>query len=161
MLGTFGFSYVGLIYLLMLFIPNIIWSKFQPHGYKNIVGKEHKVLIIFERVGQVCVTCTVIIFNDYNLNPFTLWSLWFIASFVLMLLYELAWVRYFTSKHTLNAMYEPFFGIPVPLALLPVCAFLLLGIYGKVIWLILAAIILGIGHVGIHLQHYHIIKKQK
>lgn len=23
----FGFSYVGLIYLLMLFIPNIIWTK--------------------------------------------------------------------------------------------------------------------------------------
>ena len=33
MLGHFGFSYVGLIYLLMLFIPNIIWSKNQPIDY--------------------------------------------------------------------------------------------------------------------------------
>ena len=28
-----GFSYVGLIYLLMLFIPNIFWTKNQPIGY--------------------------------------------------------------------------------------------------------------------------------
>ena len=161
MLGTFGFSYVGLIYLLMLFVPNMIWSKFKPHGYNNIVVKENKVFVIFERVGQVCVTCMVLIFSDFNLKPFTLWSLWLISSFLFMLLYELAWIRYFTSKHTLKAMYGSFFGIPVPLALLPVCAFLLLGIYGKVIWLILAAVILGIGHVGIHLQHYLTIKKYK
>lgn len=27
MLGHFGFSYVGMLYLLMLFLPNIIWIK--------------------------------------------------------------------------------------------------------------------------------------
>jgi hypothetical protein len=41
----------------------------------------------------------------------------------------------------------------VPLASLPVIAFLLLGIYGKVIWLIASAILIGIGHIGIHIQH--------
>lgn len=30
---------------------------------------------------------------------------------------------------------------------------LFLGIYGKVIWLIVSAVIIGIGHIGIHLQH--------
>ena len=29
----FGFSYEGLLYLLMLFIPNIIWTKYKPEGY--------------------------------------------------------------------------------------------------------------------------------
>lgn len=29
----------------------------------------------------------------------------------------------------------------------------LLGVYGKVLWLMLSVMILGIGHVGIHLQH--------
>lgn len=59
MLGSLGFSYVGLIYLLMLFIPNIIWSKNQPIDYNNI--QENKVLLSFERVGQVCCTCSVLI----------------------------------------------------------------------------------------------------
>lgn len=29
----FGFSYVGLIFLLMLMIPNLIWSKYKPQDY--------------------------------------------------------------------------------------------------------------------------------
>lgn len=29
----------------------------------------------------------------------------------------------------------------------------LLGVYGKVIWLMISIVILGIGHIGIHWQH--------
>lgn len=36
----FGFSYIGLIYLLMLFIPNIIWAKNQPRIMKNMQRKK-------------------------------------------------------------------------------------------------------------------------
>jgi hypothetical protein len=43
-------------------------------------------------------------------------------------------------------------------ATLPVIAFLLLGIYGKVILLIIASMILGVGHIGIHLQHINNLK---
>ena len=32
-MGHFGFSYVGAIYLAMLTIPNLIWTKHQPAGY--------------------------------------------------------------------------------------------------------------------------------
>ena len=28
-----------------------------------------------------------------------------------------------------------------------------LGIYGQVVWRVLAALVLGVGHIGIHLQH--------
>ena len=151
MLGHLGFSYVGLVYLLMLFIPNIIWSKNPPKGYDNI--GENKILLWFERVGQVCCSCSVLIFSDFNIAPFSAWSLWLIASFFLMILYEICWIRYFTNEHTEENFYRSFYEIPVPLASLPVMAFLLLGIYGKVIWLIASAIIIGIGHIGIHIQH--------
>ena len=153
MLGHFGFSYVGCIYLLMLFIPNIFWTKYKPAGYDAVVSNENKILLVLERVGQVLVTCVAVIFNDYNLKPFSLWSLWLIVSFILMIIYEISWIRYFNSKHTLKDFYGSFLGIPVPGASLPVVAFLLLGIYGRVIWLIVSIIILGIGHIGIHLQH--------
>ena len=156
MLGHLGFSYVGLIYLLMLFIPNIIWSKNQPIDYDNT--KENKILLLFERVGQVCCTCSILIFSDYNIGTFSAWSLWLIASFLLMILYEISWIRYFINEHTEENFYRSFCGIPVPGASLPVMSFLILGIYGKVIWLIAAAIIIGIGHIGIHLQHLKAIK---
>ena len=157
MLGHLGFSYVGLVYLLMLFIPNIIWSRKLPIDYTT--AYENKVLLFFERVGQVGCTCSALIFADFNISSFTPWTIWLIISFLLMILYEICWVRYFTSKKIEANFYRSFLGIPVPLASLPVAAFLLLGVYGKVIWLILSAIILGIGHIGIHVQHLNAIRK--
>ncbi len=158
-MGHLGFSYVGLIYLLMLFIPNMIWTKNQPKGYTDIVTKENKTLLLFERVGQACVTCIALIFSDFNIGLFSLWSLWLIGSFILMIMYEVCWLRYFIGEHTMEDFYGNFYGIPVPLASLPVVAFLMLGIYGKVIWMVAATIVLGIGHIGIHLQHLNEAKQ--
>lgn len=95
---------------MMLTIPNLIWARNKPIGYENIVCNENKILLLFERVGQFLVTPIALIFSDYNIKPFSIWSIWLIISF-------------------------------------------LLSIYGKVIWLTIAIIILGIGHIGIHIQH--------
>ncbi len=150
-MGHLGFSYVGLIFLLMLTIPNLIWTKNQPKEY-NYQG-ENKILLAFERVGQICVTCTALIFSDFNINSWSYWSLWLIIAAIIMIMYEFWWLRYFKSNRTLKDFYSSFCGVPVAGATLPVVAFLFLGIYGKVIWLIVSVIILGIGHIGIHFQH--------
>ncbi len=150
-MGHFGFSWVGLCFLLMLFIPNLLWAKRQPVGYSS--GGESRVLLAFERVGQACVTCSAVIFSDYNPRSWSLWSLWLIGAAALMLLYEGWWVRYFRSGRTLRDFYSSYFGVPVAGATLPVAAFLLLGVYGRVIWLVISVVILGIGHIGIHLRH--------
>ena len=49
----FGFSYIGLAFLLMLFIPNILWTKHKPQGYENYVVNENKTLLLFERTGEI------------------------------------------------------------------------------------------------------------
>lgn len=148
----FGFSYVGLIYLLMLFIPNLLWTKNKPEGYDEYAQNENKVLLLFERMGEMLVCVCALIFSDFNIRM-TYWSIWLILSFVLMLFYEAYWVRYFKSKHEMKDFYSSFLGIPVAGATLPICAFFLLGIYGCNVFLIVSVIILGIGHIGIHLQH--------
>lgn len=150
-MGHPGFSYVGFLFLLMLTVPNLIWTKRRPKGYDS--RNENKVLRVFERAGQACVTCTALIFSDFNLRPWSLWSLWLIAAVLLMILYECWWVRYFKSPMALKDFYSGFSGIPVAGATLPVAAFFFLGVYGKVVWLIVSVVILGIGHIGIHLQH--------
>lgn len=149
----FGFSYVGLIYLLMLFIPNIIWTKHKPKGYEQYAQKENKALQILERIGQVSVCCCVLIFSDFNIRLHSLWCIWLLVSFALMLLYEVHWIRYFNSEKNMSDYYKSICGIPVAGATLPVCAFFLLGIYGSNVFLLVAVIMLGIGHIGIHLQH--------
>lgn len=150
----FGFSYVGVIFMIMLIVPNIIWTKFQPKDYDKYSKSENKILQILEKIGQMAVTCLCLIFSDFNINTISYWSLILLFAFVIMLLYEIYWIRYFKSGKTMFDFYGRMLGIPVPGATLPVIAFLLLGIYGKNIFLIIAVIILGIGHIGIHLNHY-------
>lgn len=152
---NFGFSYVGLIFLLMLIIPNIVWTKNLPKDYEKHAKNESKVLLAFEKTGEVLTTCIVLIFSDFNLRPWSCRS-WFLpASFALMLLYEVFWIRYFRSEKTMKDFYSSILGIPVAGATLPVLAFMLLAIYGKNIFLGIAVLILGIGHIGIHLAHKH------
>ena len=141
---------MGLFYLILLLLPNLIWAKNKPEGYES--QSESRILAVFERVGQVCVTCCAVIFSDFNLRPWSPWSLWLAASLLLMALYEAFWVHYFRSPKTQRDFYSSLLGVPVAGATLPVLAFLLLGIYGKVVWMILSTIVLGVGHIGIHLQ---------
>ena len=157
----FGFSYVGLIYLAMLFIPNGIWTKNQPKGYAEYEAKENKILLAFERVGQFIVTPVAVLFSDFNYKGWNFWIVVLGISFLMMVLYDIAWVRYFKSEKTMKDFYRGFCGMPLALATYPVFAFLLLGIYGGNILMCIGAIILGIGHIGIHTQHAHEVYGKK
>lgn len=145
---NFGFSFVGLLFLIMLFVPNIIWSKYKPIGYDEFSKNENRVLLILERIGEVLVTCLALL-TDIKFS----WSLILAIAFILMVLYEMYWVKYFKSNHTMDDMYSSFLSIPLPGATLPVLAILLLGIYANNIILVISALILGIGHIGIHYNH--------
>jgi len=155
---TFGFSWVGLAFLLALFIPNLVWAlRARPAGYDP--SGEHWLLRLLERVGQVLVTASALLLAETNLRPWTPWSWWLIAAIVLMLAYEAAWLRYFASARTVRDFYRSLLGVPVPLALLPVLAFGCLGAYGPSLPLLVATLVLGVGHVGIHLQHVRALRR--
>ena len=157
-----GFCVTGLIYLVMLFVPNILWARGRkPEGYEEAEKKENKVLLAFERAGQVLATVSVLVFPAINPHVrrlpegvFFRWDVLILAAaFVLMILYECYWIRYFRSARTLRDMYASFAGFPVAGATLPVLALLLMGIYARNLVVVAAAVVLGIGHVGIHLAH--------
>lgn len=148
-----GFSYIGLFFLIALLLPNLFWTKNQPTGYETYVVHENRVLVIFERVGEVLVTCIALVFQDFNITTLSPWSLWLAAAVFLIALYEAYWIRYFRSPKTMKDFYSSLWGIPVAGATLPVCAFFLLGIYGRNLPMLLAVAVLGVGHIGIHLCH--------
>ena len=149
----FGFSYIGLIWLILLFVPNMIWTKNKPQDYEKYVEGENKVLLALERAGQFIVTPVAIIFSDFNYKGWNFWAVLLLASFLCMVLYEIFWIRYFKGEKTLKDFYRGILGIPVAGATLPVIAFFLLGIYGGNILMLIGSAILGAGHIGIHLQH--------
>lgn len=156
-----GFCVTGFIFLLMLFVPNIIWARrAKPDGYGESARKENKLLLILERVGEVLVSTSLVVFTAINPKVMFLGGLHFewkliiwMTAFVLMVLYECYWIKYFRSSKTLKDFYMSFAGFPVAGATLPVIACLLLGIYSGNVIVIGAAVILGIGHIGIHVMH--------
>ena len=148
----FGFSYVGLIFLLLLFIPNILWTRNLPKEYGKYAKNENRVLLSLERAGEVLVSGLVLLFSDFNIR-WSVWLLWLLMALLLMLLYEGFWIRYFKSSRTMRDFYGDFWKIPVAGAVLPVAAVLCIAIYGGNPLLLFAGIILGIGHIGIHLMH--------
>ncbi|XCP85635.1 hypothetical protein ABXS75_02190 [Roseburia hominis] len=117
------------------------------------MNKENKILLLFERAGEVLVTCLLLIFSDFNVRGISAWLVWLIAAFILMIMYEAYWIRYFKSEKTMKDFYSSLMGIPVAGATLPVIACILIAVYGRNPILFGAAIILGIGHIGIHLNH--------
>ena len=47
---------MGLIYLVLLMLPNIIWTKNQPKDYEKYVGNENRVLaaaVLILGVGHI------------------------------------------------------------------------------------------------------------
>ncbi len=149
----FGFSYVGLIYLLLLFVPNFFWTKYRPKDYERYAANENRLLLTLERIGQALVTCLILIFSDFNVRGAEPWLAWLISAAMLMALYEVFWIRYFKSERTMKDFYCSLLGVPVPGATLPVAAVLLIAVYGGNPFLLAAGVILGVGHIGIHLIH--------
>lgn len=151
MMGQLGFSYVGALFLLALLLPNLFWTRRRPVDYDP--SGENCLLLCLERIGQAMVTCMALVFQDFNWWPWTAWSWWLAGAVLLMGLYEIWWVRYFCSERTMRDFTASLLGIPVAGATLPVLAFFLLGIYGRVVWMLPAVAVLGVGHIGIHLRH--------
>ncbi len=147
------FSFTGLLYLVMLFVPNILWASRRPAGYEQHTAKESPFLLCCERAGQALVCCLALVAAPNGRTAAPVWRLWLAVSFLLMLLYECWWLRYFRSPRTMMDFYSSLLGIPVAGASLPVMAFLLLGVYRKSPLLAASSALLGIGHIGIHLQH--------
>ena len=103
-MGHLGFSYIGLLWLAMLFVPNLYWVKRQPTGYT--AAGENRLLVALERIGEAGVTCCALVFSDFNLHSLSTRSLWLALSLALMMAYEFWWVRYFRSGRTLRDFYR-------------------------------------------------------
>lgn len=157
MFGNFGFSYVGLAFVLALIIPNLIWTKNQPKDYSP--ENENKFLLLLEKIGEVLTTVCLLIFKDFNFHKTNIRSIFFFAAVILMTFYEIWWAGYFKSEKRLSDFYSGFLGIPLAGATLPVISAFLLSIYSENIWLMISSVILGIGHIGIHIGHLKEVKR--
>ena len=82
----FGFSWIGALFLILLFVPNLIWAKRQPEGYDP--GGESRLMQALERVGQVLVSAMSLCLESLRLRLWSGWSCFLVASALCMALYD-------------------------------------------------------------------------
>lgn len=158
-----GFSVMGLVFLLLLFIPNIIFGITITDEVKASMQEENKILLFMERVGEALVTVSLVIFPAinprllYKRNICLFWANrfeWFVLAMIFMAIYEAYWIRYFISKKTVNDFYYSMLGMPLSGASLPCAAVIALSIYSGNLVILAAGLFLSIGHIGIHYTNY-------
>ena len=136
-----GFSVLGLALSLAIFAPSLSLIWFPPRPALP-TGAAPRPLTVLERAGQaLCVTIPAI-----TVGASVGWW-WFPLVAVLVLAYWALWVRFLVTGRRLEALFGPVWGVPAPMALLPVAAFLAGAAWLENPWVAIAAAVLAAGHI--------------
>lgn len=148
-----GFSFFGLIIVILIIIPNIIYMlKFPPKNVPRNLIEPNIIYTILERTGQIgCLTLLVITPDNFQFKS----SILLISLIMIcIVIYYGLWIRYIVKGQQYMYLWKPFYIIPIPLAILPIIIFLIVSILNKSILISLVTIIFAIGHITISLNNY-------
>lgn len=152
-----GFSVIGTIIAIAIFIPNLLMIKFPPNNAPKVLKDGGIIFTIFERIGQVgCILVLIISKNNFEKLTINIWAVF--MGFCILIYYFL-WARYIVKGQEYKLLWEPLSFIPIPMAVFPVGAFLFAAILGKSIWLGILVVFLGIGHFANSWYSYKELKK--
>ena len=139
--GELGMGWInvfGLIFVVILLIPNIIYA-IKVKDQKNRCT--NKIMNIVEQIGRYG-SMFFMVFNiglaEFGFASVFEFLIYLFGNTVLIITYWIIWVLYFKNQTYAKQM---------SLAVIPTCLFLLSGITLQHYLLILFAVIFGIGHV--------------
>lgn len=139
-----GFSYIGLIVVCVILLPNLLFMAFPPQNVPLGLKGGNILLTVMERAGQVGFIIIPIIsysyFSGIAFNIFT-----GIMIFSAIMYYGL-WIRYFVRGREFYLLFKPLGVIPVPMAVFPIIYMLFSAIWLRHMWLGAAAVIFAVGH---------------
>lgn len=153
-----GFSLLGTLMALTLLAPSMLMIKFPLENVPAGVRDAGSVFIILERIGQLgCIGILAISKDNFQHVKFGI-----LAALIVLfiMIYYGLWIRYIVKGQQFKLLWDPLVFIPIPMAVIPVCAFGLAAIWGKSIWLSLAVVCLAIGHLANSWQSYKLTKDQ-
>lgn len=137
-LGGGWINVIGLVIVLSILIPNIFYAlKFR--GGENKCT--NKVMNVIEQIGRYgCMLLMVLHIgkNEFGFGSTATFFVYLIGNALLILGYWLVWILYFFKQSKWKSMI---------LAVLPTLIFLLSGMALQHVFLIIAAILFGAGHI--------------
>lgn len=137
-------SLIGALFALGALAPSFLVIFFPPRKRPGQLPVPEGPLTAMEyagRAGCLLVCC----FSGDIFTPH--FGVWFWVSLVILAAYWALWVRFFAGGRPFRALYAPLGPLPIPMAVLPVCLFLVMALWGRSIGLGLVALVLALGHV--------------
>jgi hypothetical protein len=148
------FYWISLIIPTVVLAPNLLWFLFPPINMPASEEiKEPITLTILENIGRVGVII-IPLFYPIVVDDASQYCL--IAMIVLLLVYYVGWFRFFIKGRNYADGFLPlrWIPIPIPMAVCPVMYFILSAVLLKSILMLMAALVLGIGHILISYREY-------
>lgn len=135
------FNLFGLIFMVILLIPNIIFSFKCKNGFEN--KWMNPSIEIIERIGRYGCFCFMII--NIPKTCFGWWSdeafaVYLIVDFILIILYCLIWIICFKKNSLFRALF---------LSIIPSVLFFFSGMMSRSVLLILSSILFAPSHIAI------------
>jgi hypothetical protein len=136
-----GVSLFGLLVAVAVLAPSFLLLFFPVRGGMPVSAVPGS-LIWVERAGQALCLVVPVITETGSLS----WW-WLPAVAIAVAAYYALWGRYLTGGRRSADLYRPLWKLPVPMAVLPVVAFLATGAWLGNPWIMAAAIVLAVGHI--------------
>ena len=153
-----GFSIEGLLLVIAVLLPNLLVIVFPPQNVPEGPKDAGIVLTVLERIGQAGCFLLPPLSKDYFKAVAV--DVWFILTLISIAVYISLWIRY-AFKRDYEYLFKPLLFIPVPMAVFPVCAFAFMAVWIQSLWLGLAVLVLGIGHLANSYHSYQCIMGDK
>jgi hypothetical protein len=136
-----GFSPLGLIVSVGVLAPNLLLVWFPPRTPLPSVSVPGLARWL-ERAGQaLCMAVPAITAP----GPVVWW--WLLPAASGLACYYILWGRYLATGREPAALYRPWHGVPIPMAILPVIVFVAAAAWLNDIWIAVAALVLAAGHI--------------
>ncbi|MCR5792494.1 MAG: hypothetical protein K6G65_04945 [Lachnospiraceae bacterium] len=137
-LGVSWFNVFGLIFIVLLLIPNIIYAIKNRNEHNRCTNKFMNAMEQVGRYGCMFLMIFSIGLPEFGFRSVEAFLVYLFGNTVLMVAYWIVWILYFVKQTYWKQM---------TLAVIPLCLFLLSGITLLQWPLILFAVIFGIGHI--------------
>ncbi|MGG3281394.1 hypothetical protein [Paenibacillus solani] len=140
----------------MILLPNLLFFIYPP---RNMSGQPSSSMIfsVAEGIGRIGALIVPIFYVVHVEQGYELMSL--IIMMLSLLLYYGCWCRYYWGRREYRLLFQPFLGIPVPLAISPVIYSLAASVVLHSILLFIISIVFAAGHILNSLKEWRRIKQ--
>lgn len=147
-----SFSWVGLVIFALPMLINIAYALFPPAGEASPAKSTPRWLEAVEDVSRIAYLIVITFFVGEK--PLDLKSAWFYISIAFLVLYYIAWIRYFACGRDTALLGKAFLFVPMPLAVFPVLYFLCAAIWMHNLPAAIVMVIFGAAHITVSVRSF-------